>query len=143
MSYNPIELATGVAAMLVARAIDGDPQLSYVPVIERDAVDDLRVFVVPGNIDTTIIARDGERAFSPLVDIAVVQACRPDDTEAIADLIAFAQSVGDLAALYAPLDPDGTEIPAAPITINHDPLYSVEQLRSGVFLGVIRVEYEL
>ena len=58
-----------------------------------------------------------------------------------AQLLGLCDEVGEALARHKPLDESDEPYPVSAIEINHEPLYSVERLREGLFVGVIRARY--
>lgn len=142
---NPVELASSVQRMLEAEGVSPTPELVYVFDAEAEGVSTTeRIVVMPSNPESSLESRGGAFIDSIEVDIGIVRAVQGANTAAVAGLIDQVQLIMGLLKTKAPLDESDQEIRgAAPVRVYADPLYSQTKLSQGVFMGVIRVEYQL
>ena len=142
MSVGQVQLAAGIARMLAAQGVSPAPTVEYAIPKERASTESAAIHIAPSDVETTTAGRDGDREGSQFVDIAVVQACQASETSKIEGLIATCESIAELAARNEPLDDSDNPIGTLPDAVNHSPLYSVERLLEGTFLGVVTLEYQ-
>lgn len=131
--------------MLEAESVDPTPELAYVFQDEAEGVSSTeRIIVMPSNPESELQTRDRSFLDTIGVDVGIVRAVKPSDTAAIATLIGQVQAIIELLKSKPPLDESSAPIEkAAPVRVYADPLYSQAKLIQGVFMAVIRVEYEL
>lgn len=137
-----IELAEAVARMLVAQGVTPVPERVFVaPLLERNEITCRRIFVSPGDITGEVINRRGDLQQARQIDLAVVDACPPDHTARIGELLGLCRKIVDTLARHAPVDEQQRPLGIRALTVNQEPLFSREHLRAGVFLGVITAGY--
>lgn len=138
---TPIQLADAVQRMLEAQILEPVAERAFVPVLEQADMAETRIIVVPGDVTSSTTSRRGDRNLSRWVDVAVVRTCPPDDAARIAQLIGLCETVGETLARNRPIDENGDPVAPIAFEVNHEPLYSVGQLKSGSFFGVVRARY--
>lgn len=141
MTVTQVQIADAVARMLRAEVANPQAEFAYIPKLERPEVEEVRLFCVPGDVSSTLLTRRGDRSFVRDVSIAIVRSCQPTDSARITELLGFCTAVAEALAVHSPLDESDEPLGLRCQEIIHEPLYSVDQLRAGVFLGVITARY--